>query len=152
MPLEVSILTKPQQDIYGLWADSSDRTVPKDIPALSKKYYQTLERPFDSVFPFYVLSKGYDRASKRFRLLIAGQEPHHQLEAFRLPAGSYGKITVRPAFGFLWGLAVGGAKRYFYMKWLPLSGYGALNMEYELHTDKSVGKRPEIDLLFAIEK
>ena len=54
------------------------------------------------------------------------------------------------ALGYTYDMAVGEAKRYFYTKWLPGSGYAARNLEYELHTEKSVGKAPSIDLLFAV--
>lgn len=47
---------------------------------------------------------------------------------------------------------MGEAKRYFYAQWLPNSGYKALNMEYEYHTEKSVSKKPEIEIYFAIDK
>lgn len=50
------------------------------------------------------------------------------------------------------GMAVGYAKRHFYTKWIPCSEYESLNMEYELYTEKSVAKKPEIDLLFAIKR
>lgn len=67
------------------------------------------------------------------------------------PAGGiYGKVVVKPKLGFLWGLAVGEAKRYFYVQWLPASDYDALHMEYELHTEKSVPKKPVIALYIAI--
>jgi hypothetical protein len=28
--------------LFGFWADSNDKTVAKDIPSLSKEYYQIL--------------------------------------------------------------------------------------------------------------
>lgn len=91
-----------------------------------------------------------DPRTEAFELLIAGNFVAPPLAAFTLEAGLYARITVRPKLGFLWGPAVGEAKRYFYTKWLPGSGYAARNLEYELHTEKSVGKAPSIDLLFAV--
>ena len=44
------------------------------------------------------------------------------------------------------------AKRYFYQKWLPQSPYGTLNMEYELHTEKSIRSHPSMDLFFAVKR
>ena len=152
MQMEVLITTQPSKSIYGLWMNSSDKTISKDIPALSKRYYDVIGKMPESVLPFYVLSKDYDETSGRFRLFIGGEVQHEQLDAHGLPAGDYGKITVKPKLGFIWGLAVGEAKRYFYTKWLPASEYKALNMEYEYHTEKSIGKKQEIDILFSIEK
>lgn len=42
------------------------------------------------------------------------------------------------------------AKKYFYTQWLPQSKYEAKNMEYEFHTEKSIGKHPTVDIIFAI--
>lgn len=44
------------------------------------------------------------------------------------------------------------AKRYFYTRWLPDIPYRAKNIEYEHHTEKSLGRHPEIELFFAVEK
>lgn len=74
------------------------------------------------------------------------------LEALTLPAGIYARMTVRPWLKCLWGPAIGAAKRFFYTRWLPGSFYGAMNMEYEHHTEKSIGRHPEIELFFAVEK
>lgn len=74
------------------------------------------------------------------------------LEALTLPAGIYARMTVCPWLKCLWGPAIGAAKRFFYTRWLPGSFYGAMNMEYEHHTEKSIGRHPEIELFFAVEK
>jgi len=150
--MEVLIITQLSKSIYGLWMKSSDKTISKDIPALSKRYYDAIGEMPKSVLPFFVLSKDYDEASGQFHLFVGGEVQHEQLDAHELPAGDYGKITVKPKLGFIWGLAIGEAKQYFYTKWLPASEYKALNMEYEYHTEKSIRKKPEIDILFLIEK
>ena len=150
--MEVLITTQPSKFIYGLWMSSSDKTISKDIPKLSNRYYDAIGKMPESVLPFYVLSKDYDETGGQFRLFIGGEIQHELLDTHEFPAGDYGKITVKPKLGFIWGLAVGEAKRYFYTKWLPASKYKALNMEYEYHTEKSIVKKPEIDILFSIEK
>lgn len=104
------------------------------------------------MLPFFVLTKDYDKATRSFDLFVGSNELHAQLGECTLPAGIYGKVVVKPKLGFLWGLAIGEAKRYFYAQWLPASDYDALNMEYELHTEQSVQKKPEIALYFAIIK
>lgn len=148
--LTVTLETMEAQEIHGVWGKSSDRTVSKDIPRLSAEYYQAVGKKEGEVLPFYVLSRNYDPRTEAFELLIAGDFAAPPLAAFTLEADLYARITVRPKLGFLWGPAVGEAKRYFYTKWLPGSGYAARNLEYELHTEKSVGKAPSIDLLFAV--
>ena len=90
--------------------------------------------------------------SKNCEMLIGGDIVHDNLESFILPAGDYAIITIKPKMGFLWGASVGEAKRYFYTKWLLENPYEALNMEYEYHTEKAIGKHPTIDIIFAIRK
>ena len=102
--------------------------------------------------PFFVISKDYDERTKDFVLFIGGFLECENLETLMIPKGLYGKITIKPKMGFLWGLSIGQAKRAFYRDWLPKSDYSALNMEYEYHTEISKGKNPQIDILFAIRK
>ena len=85
-------------------------------------------------------------------MLIGGNIVNNELDNYTLPAGNYAKITVKPKMGFLWGASIGEAKRYFYIKWLLENPYKALNMEYEYHTEKTIGKSPTMDIIFAISK
>lgn len=151
MAIEVTISTQPEQTIYGVWGESSDKTVAKDIPTLSKKSYTIIGKPSGSILPFYVLSRNYDKATGQFDIFIGGEFENSVLNMYCMPAGLYGEIAVRPKFGLLWGMAIGEAKQHFYTKWIPSSEHEAVNMEYELHTERSVVKKPEIDLLFAIK-
>ncbi len=101
--------------------------------------------PRGSVLPFFVLSRNYDGRNGSFELFVGGALEKDGLEQAFLP-------PVRPRLGFLWGAAIGAAKRYFYQKWLPQSPYGTLNMEYELHTEKSIRSHPSMDLFFAVKR
>lgn len=150
--LEVSIEYIEQQTIYGLWQKSNDRTISKDIAALSKQYYAEVAMPEGKVLPYFVLSKNYDKQSRDFELFIGSVIDKSGLESYILPAGEYAKITVKPKLGFLWGASIGEAKQYFYTKWLPASSFEALNLEYEYHTEKSTEKKPTIDIIFAIRR
>lgn len=97
------------------------------------------------------MSKEYEKKTGSFSLFVGGVILHEGLESAEIPKGLYGRIAVRPKFGFMWGLAIGEAKRFFYRKWLPDSGYAARNMEYEYHDERSLGRGAEIYLFFAIE-
>ena len=138
--------------VYGTGQKSNDKTQAKDIPALSKKYYEAAGKDSGEVIPFFVISKGYDESTKDFQLFIGGSIENESLETFIIPKGLYGKATVKPKMGFLWGLSIGETKRAFYKEWLPKSRYVALNMEYECHTEISKGKKPQIELLFAVRE
>lgn len=150
--LAVNIEYIEQQTIYGLWQKSNDRTISNDIKTLSEQYHTVVSIPEGKVLPYFVLSRNYDKKSRDFELFIGGAIDKGGLKSFVLPKGEYAKITIKPKLGFLWGASIGEAKRYFYTKWLPVNSYEALNMEYEYHTENCTGKRPTIDVIFAIEK
>lgn len=146
---KVRIIEQNEQVIFGLSTESSDQSQIRDIPALSRRFYA---RFIGKVLPFYVVSRDYDPLTKRFTLFVGGKLRlyNKDLQQMILPAGSYGKIEVRPKFGFLWGPAIGEAKQWFYTRWLPKTGWEPVNLEYELHTARSTGKQPTVAILFAI--
>lgn len=150
--LDIQIVNKEFQTIYGLWKKSNDKTISADIAELSKRYHGAVAVPEGEVLPYFVLSRNYDERSKDFELFIGSTIDHMGLESFILPAGEYARATIQPKLGFLWGIAIGQAKKFVYKKWLPESSYTALNMEYEYHTEKSRGKRPVLELLFAVQR
>ena len=150
--LEVNIEYIEQQTIYGLWKKSNDRTISKDINALSKQYYAVVSMPGGEVLPYFVLTQNYNEQSRDFELFIGSAIDKSVLESYVLSAGEYAKITVKPKLGFLWGASNGEAKQYFYTKWLPKSSFEALNLEYEYHTERSKEKQPTIDIIFAIRR
>lgn len=141
-----------ERAIFGKWTASNDKTVAADIRALSKQYHSIVSLPEGGVLPYFVLSRNYQKKSGEFELLIGGALEKDGLECLVLPAGEYAKMTIKPKLGFLWGAAIGEAKRYFYTNWILQNTYRALNMEYEYHTEKSVGRHPAIELIFAIER
>ncbi len=149
--LEVSVINMEEQVIYGVQKNANDKTVSADIKNLSGKYYSVMSSDEGSILPYFVLSRDYDKRTKDFKLFIGSILEKEGLESFVLPEGDYAKVTVKPKLGFLWGVSVGEAKRYIYTKWLPQSDYQELNMEFEFHTERSVGKHPTIDILFAVK-
>jgi len=148
----VIIENKEDIPVFGLCQKSNDRTQAKDIPAISKRYYEAVSKASGEVIPFFVVSKDYNESTKDFQLFVGGVIEKDNLETYVIPKGIYGKVTIKPKVGFMWGLSIGEAKRAFYTAWLPKSNYTALNMEYEYHTEISKGKNPQIDILFSVEK
>ncbi len=151
---ELMVRIEPYKEIilYGLWRKANDKTVAKDITDLSSTYHQVTATQHGAVLPFFVLSRNYHPDSQDFELYIGSLTPGVSLEKLVLPEGQYAVITVKPKFGFLWGLAVGEAKRYFYTQWLPASTCQAENMEYEYHSEKSIGRNPTVDVVFFIKE
>lgn len=138
--------------LYGVSAKSGDKTQAKDIGRLAKQYWTALGKAPGTVLPFYVISRNYNAHTGNFDLFIGGKEVCSGLDPLLLPESDYAKIEVKPKLGFLWGPAIGEAKRYLYQIWMPASGYEAVNLEYELHDEKSLGKSPKISILFAIRR
>ena len=149
MSYEVALTKQPRQMLYCLHKNSGDKA--GIFPASQNSFTHIGAKP-EMVLPFYVVSRDYDAAAEAFTLFIGDDGSNRGLEQEVLPAGIYAKLELRPRLGFLWGHSVGRAKRWFYTKWLPGSGYEAVNLEYELHTKKSVGKHPAVDLLFAFRR
>lgn len=150
--LTVEIIKVKETAIFGVWKNSNDKTISKDITSLSNEYRSVVSSPEKTVFPYYVLSRNYNEATKNFEMFIGSTLEKDGLKELTLSSGEYAKITIKPRFGFLWGVAVGEAKRFFYTKWLPVSQYQALNMEYEFHTEKSKNTHPAIDIILAIQR
>lgn len=149
---DVNVVHLDEVKIFGLWKKSNDKTISNDIKVLSEKYHSIVSLPEGKVFPYFILTKNYDEQTKEFELFIGSTIDKNGLEHFLLTAGEYARITVKPKLGFLWGASIGEAKRYFYTKWLPENPFKGLNMEYEYHTEKSIGKHPTIDIFFAIQR
>lgn len=150
--IEVQLQQRDNITLYGVWGKTNDKTISKDIPALSAEFHKITKTQDGTVLPFFVLSKNYDVTNGDSELFIGSLNANDELSELVLPHDTYAVITVKPKFGALWGLAVGEAKRFFYTKWLPQSDYLGQNMEYEYHWEKSVGKKPTIDIVFAIKK
>lgn len=150
MPPTITLVPRPAQTLHGLAMPSADKTIARDIPALTAAFHRAGGTAPGSVLPFYVVTSGYRPQDGTFTLFIGGEAPHPALQALALPSGEWGHIAVRPRLGFLWGPAIGQAKRYFYTRWLPASGRQARSIEVEHHTAQSTGKRPHIDLYFAL--
>lgn len=150
---KVNVIEKTEEmTVFGLWLNSNDKSVSRDIANLSEEYYDVVGRKSGEVLPFFILNKDYNEETRNFALFIGGLLENSKLDRVVLPQGYYGMMAIKPKLGFLWGLSIGQAKRYFYIKWLPKSNYEGLNFEYEYHSEKSVSKKPEIEIYFALEK
>ena len=69
--LEVNIEYIEQQTIYGIWHKSNDKTISKDIKALSKQYHAVVSMPEGKVLPYFVLSRNYNEQAAILNCLLA---------------------------------------------------------------------------------
>jgi hypothetical protein len=59
---------KEDISVFGLSQKSNDKTQAKDIPAVSKRYYETVSKGSGEVIPFFVISEDYNEITKDFQL------------------------------------------------------------------------------------
>lgn len=152
MGYEVRVEQTAKRVVYGVGMASNDRMLARDIDRLAKVRAEAADASAGTTVPLFVISHAYDPSTGDCELFVGGEAEADGLERFAIPAGAYARIELAPALRALWGASVGKAKRWLYTTWLPTSGYVALNLEYERHTEKTLGRRPRVDLLFAIEK
>jgi len=112
--INVEIIEASELKIYGFSEKSNDKTVSKDINRLSAKYHSIIGKK--TVIPYFVLSKNYNEKTKDFEMFIGSIQENAVFEQYIIPKGKYAKMTVKPKFGFIWGLSIGNAKKYFYKK------------------------------------
>lgn len=148
--LRLELLEQPPKTIHGLHLNSNDQAQHWDIPKLSHRLHQLQQVPSGRLLPLYVLSRDYDSENRVFTLFVGSDHSHSACSAEQLPAGTYARIEVRPKLGFLWEPSIKEAKHWFYDRWLPTSPYESIDLEYELHTEKSLDSHPAIDLFFGI--
>lgn len=152
MGYEVRVEQATKRVAFGMRAASNDRTLACDIDRLAKAHAQAVDAPAGTTVPLFVISHAYDPSTGDCELFVGGEVEAGGLERFVIPAGTYARLELACALRVLWGASVGKVKRWLYTQWLPTSGYAALNLEYEHHTEKTSGRHPRVDLLFAIEK
>lgn len=139
-----------EKNIYGIFMLSSDRTQKTDITTMCELYSNIIGKKASETLPFYVVSQNYNEHTQQFDLFVGSEIKHEELEQLTLPKGTYAECELK--MGVFLGRSIGNAKRTFYKNWLPNSDYTAVNLEFELHTEKSLDKKGSIALLFAILK
>ena len=76
-------------------------------------------------------------------------------KSFEIPAMTYAVFPIRPKSKFAWGITIGLTKKYIFTEWLPNSKYESDNSilgDFEYHDQRSLAKKPEIDLYVAIKE
>ncbi|MDC7126510.1 MAG: GyrI-like domain-containing protein [Spirochaetales bacterium] len=159
---EIKRIKKPIFFI-GLEMNTTDRTIGRDIGILGKKFNKIKsEYPIENVKvprEFVAVTKDYDPVKGRMKYMMGdiiseeSKECHPDLNTFQIPEGKYAVFVVKPKTSFLWGYTLGNMKQYIYRKWLPSSGYinaGTID-DFEYHDQRSLLKKPEIDLFVAIK-
>ncbi len=149
--------------LIGLEISTNDKDIYKDVGRVAAKFNEIkkinpipyLKQPWASIN----ISKDYNVETKTFKYIMGdvvtkvGSIPNG-LNSYEVPALTYAVFPIRPKSKIAWGITMGRMKRYIYTEWLPNSGYEASEIigDFELHDDRSLGKKPEINLYVALKE
>jgi AraC family transcriptional regulator len=140
------------------------KTIYKDAPVLGKEYQkitdQGLIKNKNTPWAFVAISKDFSSDNKSWEYLMGDvvttlDDAPKGLIAFEIPAKTFAVFAIRPRFGFLWGPTIGLTKKFIFTEWLPNSGYevdSTILGDFELHDERSVSKRPMIELYVSIKE
>lgn len=148
----------------GVSINTSMKTIFKDAATLGKRYKSVKERNIvrhkTSPWAFVAISKNFTNGGENWEYLMGDVvdsfiDQPEELTDFEIPAGTYAVFKISPRFSFLWGPAIGLTKKFIYTEWLPGSGYepdNAVIGDFEYHDERSLGKKPMIELYVAIKR
>jgi len=159
----VIVTLKEPIKMIGVSTRTGMKTIFKDAARLGQEYRkikdQNLITDKRSPWAFVAISKDF-QGTESWDYLIGdvvntlGQVPAG-LKAFEIPATTYAVFPIRPNSRFSWGITIGWMKKYIYTEWLPNSKYEANSStlgDFEYHDERSLGKKPEIELYVAIKE
>lgn len=149
--------------MIGISTRTGMKTIFKDAANLGQKYKQLKDQGLiqnkKAPWGFVAISKNF-QGMESWDYLIGDvvntlDNVPAGLESFEIPATTYAVFPIRPKSKFSWGIAIGRMKKYIYTEWLPGSKYEAdpcILGDFEYHDERSLQKKPEIDLYVAIKK
>lgn len=148
--------------LIGLEITTNDKDIYTDVGKVASEFNEIkkshpipwLQQPWASVN----ISKDYNVETKTFKYIVGDVVTRVDsipdgLKYYEAPAITYAIFPVKPKSKFAWGITMGRMKRYIYTEWLPGSGYEPSEIigDFELHDDRSLGKKPEVNLYVALK-
>lgn len=149
--------------LIGLEIYTSDKAIYKDVGKVAADFNTLKEKhpiphlkePWASVF----VSKNYERENRTFTYIAGDVVTRVEmipdgLRSYEIPALTYAVFRIQPRSRIAWGITMGRMKRYIFTQWLPSSGYEPSELigDFEWHDDRSLGRRPEIQLYVALKE
>lgn len=156
---KIVTLDKPIYAV-GMGTKVNLKTVFKDIPKVGTDYkrYKDKNGIPNKVEPwsFVAMSKDYNEIEKTWDYAMGDVVNDFStvpdgLTKIEIPAGKYAVFPIRPKNKFVWGFTISKMKEYVMQTWFPKSQYEATGMDFEFHDERSLQKKPEIDLYFALK-
>lgn len=149
--------------LIGLDINTNDTAIYQDVGRVYEKVKELKEKnpiphlkePWASVN----ISKDYNPETRTFTYIVGdvvteADSIPEGLKYFEVPAITYAIFPIKPKSKFAWGITMGRMKRYIYAEWLPQSGYSPSEQigDFELHDDRSLGKKPEVSLYVGLKE
>ncbi len=149
--------------LIGIEINTNDKDIYEDVGRAASTFNEIkknkpipyLKQPWASIN----ISKDYNAEAKTFKYIVGDVVTQVDsipdgLFYYNVPAITYAIFPVRPKSKIAWGITMGRMKRYIYAEWLPKSGYKTSEIigDFELHDDRSLGKKPEINLYVALQE
>jgi predicted transcriptional regulator YdeE len=155
-------LTEPLR-MMGVSTRTSVKTIVRDAGNLGQRYRKVKQAGLiqnkREPWAFVAISKGFCEDGGWDYLMgdivTDFDNVPSGLTCFEIPAKKYAKFGLHPSAVVFWGISLGMLKRYIYTEWLPNSGYIADNSilgDFEYHDQRSLSKKPEIDLYVSIRE
>ena len=149
--------------MIGVSTRTGMQTIFKDAAKLGQKYKQVKDQNLipnkRAPWAFVAISKNFQGMESWDYLMgdVVNTLEHVPagLEPFEIPASTYAVFPIRPRSKFSWGITIARMKKYIYTEWIPASKYEAdpsILGDFEYHDERSLGKKPEIDLYVAIKE
>jgi AraC family transcriptional regulator len=166
-PLEKSepklVTLKEPIKMIGVSTRTGMKTIFKDAAKLGQEYKQVKDQNLipnkKTPWGFVAISKDFQGMESWDYLMgdVVNTLDHVPagLEPFEIPASTYAVFPIRPRSKFSWGITIARMKKYIYTEWLPDSKYEAdpsILGDFEYHDERSLRKKPEIDLFVAIKE
>ncbi len=148
--------------MIGVSMSTGMDTIYKDAPALGKQYRKIKGTILNKKEPwaFVAISKNFSNDNRNWDYLMGDVVTDFNivpqgLIAFEIPVNNYAVFSIRPKFGFLWGIVIGKTKKYIFNEWFPRSKYevdSSVLGDFEYHDNRSIGKKPSIDLYVPVKE
>lgn len=149
--------------IIGLEISTNDKDIFKDVAKVASKFNDIISKsPIPNKKEPWArlnISKDYSKEKGTFKYIIGDVVTitdcfPDRLQSYEIPVLTFAIFQIQPKSKIAWGITMGRMKRYIYTEWFPKSKYKPSDIfgDFELHDDRSLGEKPEINLYVALKE
>lgn len=141
---DVIIKELQEQIFYGLRTISNDKQIKKNTQDLMQQVHRASGCEMKP--PYIICTKEFYQDDGEYQLFVGGMKRYQNLEKLMMLEGTYAVIEVSCKWMQSWYTAIHEAKHYIYHKWVDKTPYVPCHVEYVLFTEKSLEKKPILEL------